>query len=396
MIRRQRGTEPLELARERSWRVARALLYGVDRTVREDGTLSTTQPTDLGYNIPAVRDALRTAQYGRCAYCATRTVEASYDHLEHYRPRAHYWWLTWTWENLWLACNVCQGKSNSFPCEPGTEPLAAPTRAAVDGAFALSTERPLLLDPACDLPQHHLAFAEVEGTNGGWFWKGTTGRGQETIAALHLKRVIRHTEYDDLLQHIRRWLEPATQRVASALAEGDAERARAAWEQCGDAFLWSDPATSSEAPFRVPSWWYMRAFYERSELAAHAMVMWCFPDHAGDLPPDPRPLLDDELPDALSPEARLHVNYIRGAGVAPKEHMEAAIKAVCACGSWSVDALAELLGRAKGTIQKAYVRPLVRDGHLRHDGEGYVSVGGANTEPIDGTEDGQDERGEGE
>lgn len=371
MIRRYRGVEPKALAEDRSWRVARAILYAQHRS-----------STESGYNLPAVREALLRAQGSHCAYCSTMQVERDGTHLEHYRPRSLYWWLSWTWENLWLACNACQRKSNAFEVTPAR--LPAPTAAEVDAAFALSTEHPMLLDPARDAPDEHLAWEKTDR----WAWAGRSDRGMATIEALGLTPSRRPGDTDRWRRHLRTHLEPAVARVGAAVKSGDLDKARLEWQQCFALHVHRGPG-DPDPPFRAPSWWYLRASHEREGLAAHGMEMPPFPDEGQGLPADPRPLLDDDLPETLSPEARLHACYIRGDKNAPAEHVRAAIEAVCRCGIWPLDALAALLGRTEGTL-RPYITALVAAGRVRVEGAGHTLA-----DDIDGPDAGAEPGGDG-
>lgn len=56
--------------------------------------------------------ALRSIYRNKCAFCEKK-VEQS--HVEHYRPKSKYWWLTYSWDNLLLACSTCNShKGDEF------------------------------------------------------------------------------------------------------------------------------------------------------------------------------------------------------------------------------------------------------------------------------------------
>lgn len=364
MIRRRRGPEPPELVAERARRVAQGISNPGARQ------------TGVGYGPASVREALRRVQAGRCAYCATRTVESTFDAVEHYRPRNGYWWLTWTWQNLWLACTVCQGKSNKFPVEAGTTRLDEPTAEDMQTAFALSAERPMLLDPARDTPQDHLCVEEIPGTGGGWFWAAVPGseRGLETIGLLHLDRRTRTADYERLKQHIGRRLVPAVAEVEAALDCDDVAGARAAWHRCADDFLWRRRGPNvepTEADHLVPSWWYLNAAFDRLGLAAHGLAMWPYPDDGEGPPPDPDPGVTLALGVDVALQDRLLVSYVSGFGTrVPACYVEAALEGLCRARPSTVDELANDLNRKAPTINR-YVRRLVSAGRLVKRGERY-------------------------
>lgn len=369
MIRRYRGAEPDELRQERVWRVARRILYPEPPTTGDVATRAA--PYDDSYNLPGVRQRLRIAQRGRCAYCGSGPVEAAHYDIEHFRPRTRYWWLTWTWENLWLACKVCQSKSNDFeldanavpPLRPG--PLPAPSVVDATRAFALSSESSMLLDPAKDEPQHHLCFEEVPGTGGGWDWMGQSLRGRHTVTRLKLNRETRTAAYDQLKEHLRRWVIP--QMTAVIATTGEARQQ--AWQKCRDDFLWQSDSSPTEADYLVPTWWFLKKKFEVHGLAQHGLEMWPYPDDARDqpLPADP-PALDHGflLPSALPAEARLHVLYIQGAGTVPWQHLHPAIVAVCRHQPQTKESLAALLNRSPETL-KTPLKALSDAGLLRRE-----------------------------
>lgn len=76
----------------------------------------------------------------KCAFCESYISHVSDEHIEHFRPKATYLSETYSWQNLLIACLVCNRdyKKTHFPL-------------ASDGS-------PLLLDPTIDQPDAHLDF----------------------------------------------------------------------------------------------------------------------------------------------------------------------------------------------------------------------------------------------
>jgi uncharacterized protein (TIGR02646 family) len=122
--------------------------------------------------------------------------------VEHFRPkgsvaedRSHhgYWWLAYTWENLYLSCVPCNQRRKDQPTFD--EPVLGPTAGKLDqfpiagqrvpnpGDY-LDDELPLLLDPCRDQPDLHLMF-DADGQV--WPREGSV-RGEETIRVFVLKR----------------------------------------------------------------------------------------------------------------------------------------------------------------------------------------------------------------
>ncbi|MEM8960268.1 MAG: hypothetical protein AAGD38_02210 [Acidobacteriota bacterium] len=110
---------------------------------------SGTTPSSFGshWNEPDVRGALY-AMHGRsCAYCQCALPRNDRGDVEHFRPKAHYWWLAYRFENYFLSCSLCNRilKREIFPLVAGTQPLTYAQ------ASQLATEQRLLLDPVDDL-----------------------------------------------------------------------------------------------------------------------------------------------------------------------------------------------------------------------------------------------------
>jgi uncharacterized protein (TIGR02646 family) len=139
------------------------------------------------YAAPGVVRALTGMFNGKCAWCET-LVRPGELNVDHFRPRegalgldgsydrAHYHWLAYDWENLYLACPDCLTlRGSRFPVKgrrarPGTT------------GEALDRERPLLLDPCRDEPDDHLVFDD-----GGDVY-AETEQGRHTIEAFNLNR----------------------------------------------------------------------------------------------------------------------------------------------------------------------------------------------------------------
>ncbi len=46
----------------------------------------------------------------KCAYCESYLMHVSYGHIEHFKPKAKYPQYCFSWDNLLLGCEVCNGK----------------------------------------------------------------------------------------------------------------------------------------------------------------------------------------------------------------------------------------------------------------------------------------------
>ncbi len=170
-----------------------------------------------GYGTYATKERLYLAQQKKCAWCERRT-DFSSNPVEHYRPKnsakrhlpdekpeiidaEHYWWLAWTWTNLFFSCVRCndQGhKGNYFPMKTGTKPvphLSKPiARPLPPSAFDTSSEQPLLLDPATNIdPLDHIQWKATDESPPRelWIWTpdGLTEIGKATIRILKLEEL---------------------------------------------------------------------------------------------------------------------------------------------------------------------------------------------------------------
>jgi uncharacterized protein (TIGR02646 family) len=135
------------------------------------------QVSDL-YSDSRVRSALEKLFADKCAYCETQGVAGFEWDVEHFRPKGRvaedqthpgYYWLAYTWANLYLSCTLCNqrrkdkprwddpveaaaaGKVDQFPLDP-------PDSRVADPGGVLADEGRLLIDPCEDEPEDHLSF----------------------------------------------------------------------------------------------------------------------------------------------------------------------------------------------------------------------------------------------
>jgi len=104
--------------------------------------------------------ALRSIYRNKCAFCEQK-VEQS--HVEHYRPKSKYWWLTHSWDNLLLACSTCNShKGDEFEIL-GTKASFANTPANLKTIHSSSSnydvvERPKMINPEVTDPEGKFQF----------------------------------------------------------------------------------------------------------------------------------------------------------------------------------------------------------------------------------------------
>jgi len=164
--------------------------------------------------VPEVRTALAATCAGKCAYCETPLTERAML-VDRFRPASgalaldgalspdHYWWLAYTWENLYPSCADCQSfKGARFP-------VRASRAAPGTTGEALRDEQPLLLDPRRDDAERHLVFAEDGSV------ASTTEEGSTTIEVLGLNRAQLVAQRAEALAGARADWEAAQAQMAS-------------------------------------------------------------------------------------------------------------------------------------------------------------------------------------
>src|SRR5262249_37866054 len=101
----------------------------------------------------------------KCWYCETKDVRSD-NAIDHFRPKALYWWLAFRYWNFRFSCTFCNsrrrdpesgivgGKAAEFPLVPGSARL-------VESNESVDDEIPLLLDPCIGQDPQLLWFDET-------------------------------------------------------------------------------------------------------------------------------------------------------------------------------------------------------------------------------------------
>ena len=140
------------------------------------------------YGPRAVKLALAKAQHGKCCFCEGEFDAHVAGDVEHFRPKGSvqtlagrrypgYYWLAYTFTNLYFACPDCNQyrKNDRFP-------LTDESLRATSHHNSVTIEQSLILDPGGPSnPRDHIRFA-------GDFPVGLTEEGRETIKTLRLDR----------------------------------------------------------------------------------------------------------------------------------------------------------------------------------------------------------------
>lgn len=288
------------------------------------------------------RDRILAAQFERCAYCE-RLKDACEVDLEHFRPCAKYWWLTWSWSNQLVSCKRCNGpnhKGDKFPLLDESRRLAAEDAPPGD-------EEPFLIDPSTEDPIDYIRFVRVKGM---WVPMPRNGsvRGRETIQLLGLDTL--GPRYD---RHWRDVILPRVKAIKVAIATGNVRRIQKEW---GRALreLFHSKATFQALTFDALSDVFKAAIRERWRLDL---------PRPGSVVPGPVP--DEPFVAELRPGSREAV--YRLPGKASAEEVRWTVLVLCAERAMTYRELARYLTRREETVATC-VRPLVDQGRLQRMG----------------------------
>lgn len=190
MIRVHRGAEPTSLAQEREWRLAELRFLWAEEEVDAgdfewiaEFVKANSSKLDKGYRV-AERELLAQTLY-KCAYCEGGVLLA--EDIDHFRPRRSksadgnivhpgYFWLTWSWDNLFFVCKTCHGpKGNTFEIS-GERMLPWDEVSGVDASR--------LIDPSREDPSGLIEFRK--DPNGKWVAHGLGDRAAHTVEKFNL------------------------------------------------------------------------------------------------------------------------------------------------------------------------------------------------------------------
>lgn len=219
MIIIQRGAEPADLAGIRAAELARLQAIVLLRRPTQE---------DIGDKYAIVKQVLWERQYYKCCYCES-VIQPEFSDVEHFRPKTRavrgpgfpehgYWWLAWTWENLFFVCSPCNRKSkrDKFPLDPRCTILPV-------GQPPPGPEVALLIDPAWENPVDHIQFrlVTIPGKQR-WIPVARHGslKGIRTIQDLQLGRSSLLGLYT---RHVDVNVRPAVERVLEAGSGGVAQ-----------------------------------------------------------------------------------------------------------------------------------------------------------------------------
>jgi uncharacterized protein (TIGR02646 family) len=133
------------------------------------------------YKHDDIKETLANKMFhGKCAYCEAKITHIDYGDIEHFRPKDTFPLLAVEWENLLLACRVCNGaayKGTKFPLD--------------------AKKQPLLINPCIDEPNAHLEFEFDETTK----FAIIVSKDDKGLTSIDIYGLNRNRSKDDLLQH---------------------------------------------------------------------------------------------------------------------------------------------------------------------------------------------------
>lgn len=235
MIRITKGPEPDDLRDARNLALPKArVAYQSGAPIAFDG-YQKAKPT------------LSEVQGGKCCYCEYREQSAEYKDVEHYRPKSEYWWLAWTWENLYFACEPCnrKWKKDQFPLRPGSQAL-------VPEQNPPGQEHPLILDPGSRTtnPVEEIQFCR-ERVAGKERWVPRPRNGSELgRVTIKLVGLDRPGLLDHYARHVNDMVRPRVDEVCRAAKAGGQKEVFGIWNGRIVRGLLSNP----QAAFRALSY----------------------------------------------------------------------------------------------------------------------------------------------
>ena len=163
MIKIERGKIPKGTALDKKRKEALSAI----RKLAESGNLRSRHFKNILWSAPEVKKFLYESQHGKCCYCERKKDREETD-VEHFRPKAEveeaqdhpgYWWLAYSWENLLIACKMCnQKKRSKFPLKDKYK------RAYMEDSD-LDEEEPIMINPLKEDPELLIDYDFPTGTD---------------------------------------------------------------------------------------------------------------------------------------------------------------------------------------------------------------------------------------
>lgn len=150
------------------------------------------------YKTTDIRSSLQIIYKGKCGYCEQNARPM---HVEHFRPKSTYYWLTYSWDNLLLACASCNShKLNKFMIRGTLATFSGNDYSIIHNLNKTycKLESPLLLHPITDNIKGIFTF-EIDGKI-----TSKNRRGIYTIKTCDLNRKSLCDDRRKIVQRLRR------------------------------------------------------------------------------------------------------------------------------------------------------------------------------------------------
>lgn len=104
------------------------------------------------YKTSKIQKKLNEIYNLKCAFCEQKLLDSP-KHIEHYRPKATYYWLSYSWDNLLLACGSCNSsKGDRFKTQNTAVIYASEVFGSIHNlgkAYDIK-EKPFIINPEQD------------------------------------------------------------------------------------------------------------------------------------------------------------------------------------------------------------------------------------------------------
>jgi hypothetical protein len=96
----------------------------------------------------SAKQQLGIETFGKCAFCETPNAPGYYGDVEHFRPKAAYWWLAYCYDNYLYSCRVCNGNKGEKHRRSGNALTPPPLVPGMDDDTLLGVADLASPDPA--------------------------------------------------------------------------------------------------------------------------------------------------------------------------------------------------------------------------------------------------------
>ena len=176
----------------------------------KEGKGKRNNPVDERYKTPDIKEKLDKL-YRNCGYCESEFTNSTRPTtVEHYRPKGEYYWLAFSWDNLFYACGKCNnpqvggvGKGNKFGISGTKVDFDSNDLSNINSLSEKynEKEKPKFINPEFEDPEPKLSFNEQGEI------KSDDERGKYTILEIGLDRLELNQRRKNVIDEFIRGLE---------------------------------------------------------------------------------------------------------------------------------------------------------------------------------------------